>query len=334
VRDLKKTEMKHIDLHEFEKKYPDKEVVVDCIKKLKSLNLEKYDLKELNKMVNEGFHLIPFQHAFLAKGTNIFRGRVNHNLIKIGDNLVVNRDTFDFKINEFSMKTSGLTEYNRASIPGEATFYGSSNLNLACTEVLQNIKKTFVPNKNALFVTVGKWKVKKDLHMAPIYFSEKVSVLRKDIANYKSHYKSNARKIHKIPKAHDVSDLIMEFFCDEFCKKNIQSHHDYKLSALYARMLKDLNKVITAQRKMYIYDGLIYPSVAMNYAGDNISLFGENIDSLIELENAYKVLCFNFDFTAEIPKFNIAVIDEMDSNENGVIQWKKYVPNKPSHNTC
>ena len=153
--------------------------------------------------------------------------------------------------------------------------------------------------------------------MAPLLYSEEVKTVRKDINSYvnqnrkymESKYPSQSVQIH---------DLIMKFFSDQFSKKNISSHNDYKISALYSKILEDIN----ASQSDIQYDGIIYPSVVANFLGTNISLFDNNLDSKIELTKAHKVLCANIDF-AETPKFGVAAISESDAiDESGNITWK------------
>lgn len=305
-------------------KYPDKNELLDFIKKLKSLNLEEYDIEDLEKIVYKGFGVIPFLQQPVPTNTKIFRSRINHKQIKFFDNFVFGNQVEYNNVSEFGIKKAvDISEFGRANEPRESVFYGSTQLMLACAEVLQNVRKSLVTVTNPLLVTVGEWKVKKQLQLAPIYFSEKVCEVRNDLANHKNSYKKKIREKFIIHDILDINDLIMEFFCDEFCK-DIKSHHDYKLSALYSKILKKWSMSPSAQHQNSIYNGIIYPSVAMSYVGDNISLFGENLDSIIELETAYKVLCFNFDYQLRYPRFTIMVIGQMENiDEYGNITWKE-----------
>jgi len=189
--------------------------------------------------------------------------------------------------------------------------------------VLQDMRYLFQPRYEAGFATVSVWKTLKDIRVAPIYYSENVTKVRKDIAAYKEGNKKQVREWNKVSHATlDVSDLIMEFFCDEFSKSDINTEHDYKFSVSYTRRLQHANTVIAPEHKKESFDGILYPSVALKFAGDNVALFDDDLYTKIKFQTAYEVVCTHFDF--DIGTLNSFFLHEIESiDADGNIVWKK-----------
>lgn len=194
---------------------------------------------------------------------------------------------------------------------------------MACCEVLQDLKYSFNLSKEIGLTTVGVWRVLKDLHVAPIYYSDTVCKVREDIAKYKAGNREFMRSKNIVSHSPiDVSDLIMEFFCEEFSKNPIDFPEQYKFSASYARRIKQANSFLAEEHLDKSFNGLIYPSVAYKFKGDNIALFGENLESKIKLETAYKIVCTDFDFdNGRLKSYFLHEIESID--EQGNIQWNK-----------
>lgn len=313
--------MNYRDIKDFESRFPDKEKALEFLNMLNSLDLSQYDLDKIDNMINDVFHIIPFGTSHIPKGTKLFRARKNkpsqvfYNISELGLN-----------------KPDNITEFGRANKPHEPIFYCSSNVKLACAEVLQSLKNKFNPKNEVGLTTVSVWETTKELHVAPIYYSEAVCKVRDDIKNYKEGNKNHIREKNIINSSTlDVSDLIMEFFCDEFSKININTHHDYKLSASYSNRLKHANKLVAPMYSNSRFDGIVYPSVAMMYKGDNIALFEENLDDKIKFETAIQAICLDFDF--DKPDFQSYFTYEIESyDKNGNLTWSKepWRPNNES----
>lgn len=304
--------MRDIAIEDFESRFPDKETALAFIKKLQNLDLSKYEIEDIDNMIDEVFHIIPFGIGHLPKGSKLFRARKND-----GDRIFQN--VSELGIN----KPENIKEYGRANNPEEPVFYCSSNVKLACAEVLQNLRKTFNPKEEIGLATVTVWETIKDLNVAPVYYSSSVTGIREDIKMYKEGNKNHIRKNNIIKsETLDVNDLIMEFFCDEFSKINIKSHHDYKLSASYANRIKNANSLIAPQHFDKKQDGIVYPSVAMKYTGDNYVFFNENLEGKIKFETAIQTICLDFDFDkADFKSYFTYEIESCDKNGNLV--WSK-----------
>lgn len=302
--------MKDLNIEDFESRFPDKETAIAFINKLQSLDFSQYEIEDINEMIDNVFHMIPFGIGHIPKGTKLFRARKNNN------------DEIFYNVSELGInKPENVTEYGRANKPNEPVFYCSSNVKLACAEVLQSLKKSFNPKKEVGLTTVSVWETTKDLNLAPVYYSSSVADVREDIKNYKEGNKNHLREKNIInSETLDVNDLIMEFFCDEFSKINIKTHHDYKLSASYASRLRHANDLIAPQHSDKKFDGLIYPSVAMKYTGDNYVLFADNLMDKIKFETAIQTICLDFDFEkADFKSYFTYEIESCD--ENGNLVW-------------
>jgi len=160
---------------------------------------------------------------------------------------------------------------------------------------------------------------------APLYYSENVIKVRKDIEAYKTGNKKQQREWNKVSHATlDVSDLILEFFCDEFSKSNIESENDYKFSVSYTRRLQQANKAIAPQFESEKFNGIVYPSVALKFAGDNVALFDENLYNKIKFKTAYEVVSTHFDFNVgTLNSFFLHEIESLDADGNLV--WNKNI---------
>ena len=295
-----------MDARKIENKFPPVEKTNDFIKNLKAINLVDTSLAELDKVINNYFELIPFASGFIKKGETVFRARINEN------------DTSFENISELGLKPKEkVKEYGRANRPEESIFYCSDNFGMACGEVLQNFKKYYNPRKKMGVVTVGEWEILRDLHISPVYYSESVMAKRKDVEYFKKHNSEYLRAKGIIKEETlDASDLLLEFFCDEFSKKSIDSPNDYKYSVWYMWKLNRMNDLIHPQFNNQKFDGIVYPSVVMNYQGDNIALIAIELDTKIKFKTAYEVICTDFDF--ENAKFRFAKIGQLNSvDENG-----------------
>jgi hypothetical protein len=302
---------------EFESRFPSKEVALDFVSKLRGLTLKDISLKELDQLIDSVFYIIPFSLGVIPKNTLFYRARVNEK-----DKSFLHLDQLTLR------KHSDVKSFGRANQPGESIFYCSTNMNLACGEVLQDIRYSFKPKYEAGFATVSVWKALKDIRVAPVYYSEKVAKVRKDVASYKEGNRKQVREWNHVSHATlDVTDLIMEFFCDEFSKSDITYEDDYKFSVSYTRRLQHANTLVAPQHEKERFDGIVYPSVALKFAGDNVALFDDNLYSKIKFHTAYELVCTHFDF--DIGTLNSFFLHEIESiDANGNIIWKQNIYGK------
>ena len=159
--------MAEVDIKDFESRFPSKEIALNHFETLRQLDLKNISSTELDDMINEMFQMIPIGTSFIPKDTLIFRARVNGK-----------EEEFNH-ISQISIRDSKyISSFGRANQPKEAVFYAASNLEMACCEVLQDLKYSFNPKREIGLTTVGVWKVLKELHVAPIYYSDAVCKLR------------------------------------------------------------------------------------------------------------------------------------------------------------
>jgi hypothetical protein len=302
--------MDTIDITKFENQFPSLEEAINFIPKLRAVDLSNISLDDLGEMIEDVFKTIPFATGTIPKGQTIFRARVNE-------------DDHSFEnISQLGLKPKHkVDDFGRANRPYEAVFYCADNFELACGEVLQNIKYSFNPKGEIGITTVSEWETLRDLHVSPIYYSEAVMEKRKDIAEFKENNSEFLRAKGTVKsKTLDVSDLILEFFCDEFSKSKITTPNDYKFSVWYFMRLNKMNNQIASKYATKKFDGVVYPSVAMKFKGNNIALFDKNLFSKITFKTASEILCTDFDFeNASFKSFKIRKLDSI--GKNGQLNW-------------
>ena len=96
------------------------------------------------------------------------------------------------------------------------------------------------------------------------------------MAKYQYHY-NNIKA--DFPDQIDEIEFLLEFFSDEFAKKDIKDDSDYKISAAYT------NIAINNRN----YAGVLYPSVRSDYQGYNIALTIPAVENCLDLELAAMV---------------------------------------------
>lgn len=84
-------------------------------------------------------------------------------------------------------------------------------------------------------------------------------MVRQDILKYKNGSKKFSKQSAISRETLDVNDIIMDFFCNQFSKQNINTEHDYKFSISYTRRLKFMNSLIAPEHQHERFDGIVYP---------------------------------------------------------------------------
>lgn len=307
--------MNQKQIEDFESRFLPFNNVFKFIADLKSIDLTKIELSDLDNLIDEQFHLIPFTLGNINKGKELIRARVNENNKQFTN------------IRELGMPPiEKITKYGRANSPKERIFYSSQNRKLACGEVLQDLKYLSNPVTETRIVTISVWEIISNLNLATIYYSPEVIKYRKDVENFK---KGNQDLMNKTSKLNEntikTNDLITEFFCDEFAKDNIKHTDEYKFSVLYTNRLREGNQFIAPEFAKHKFDGILYPSVAMKYKGDNIALFDFELDTKIKFKTAYEVVCLDFDF--DKPDFDIYLLHELiEIKQDGTLIWNSEIP--------
>lgn len=301
-------EMSEIDKIQFEKGIPSIEQAQKDLKTLKNLSLSDFNGKALEKVIKRYIPVTPHYPAHLDEGAFIFRARLNK--LNKPYSLVEEIDIPDKKY---------VKDYGRANLPNSPVFYGALDLELALFEVCQEYKSSLDPKREAAFITAGQWKVKKGekLYLSSIYQSKEYHKARPDLKNS---YDTNTNFLNNETLNKDKAKVLqwyIEFMADEFSKRNIANTDDYKISAYYAESVKNFNNLTNS----FKFDGLCYPSVAMQFKDDNVALFKDAVENKLELVNTYYIACGNMNF--DDATFVNGVIHEAKEIKNGKIIWKE-----------
>jgi len=298
---------------QFESRFTKTSECVKHIDELKKLNLFEITDKELKTKINNCFNIIPFTSALIPAGSELFRARLN-----------INDNPFTSVEDIYAPPADKIKKNGRANKAGERIFYCASNFKLAAFEVLKDLKHSFNPKSKVASLTIGIWKIKVDLHVSNITYSEKLHSLREDILLA---FNETQKTLHDNGNLSDdiltSNKMILEYFAEEFIKDNIKDESDYKVCNYYVSALKTSSKLIAPQYSSDKFDGINYPSVAMKYKGDNQALFIESADLKLEIVNAIQVLCGNLDF--EKGDYTAGILHEADSIINGEITWKNEI---------
>ena len=295
---------------DFEKRFTKTSDALKHIEKLKLIDLTRVTDSELELIINRCFNIIPFTSATIPKGTQVFRARVNIN----------NGKPFNYLHEIYAPPSKCIKKYGRANKPCERVFYCSSNLKLAAFEVIQELKNKCNPRNEVVFLTIGIWKTKVDLHVSNIIYSPVLHKLRDDIL---TSFQQSQKDIFDGTLDDDTktaSSLLLQFFAEEYTKNNIKTDADYRISNYYINSLRNANSFIAPQFSSEKFDGINYPSVAMKYKGDNQAIFIESANDKLEAVNALQVICSNIDF--ENGDFTPGIMHEAKSIIDDIIDWK------------
>lgn len=200
------------------------------------------------------------------------------------------------------------TKYGRCNIIGKPVFYGADGLDIAVSESCADV----LNSKNSiLYLTVGEWKLKKDIEVSIICHSKKAHRKSGDlIIAYQSLLKlkkNTAASKNEIR----IWKIINKYLSGEFSKKVSQGEEcKYKSSALFSNSLL----------KSKMVSGIYYPSVGYRFYGHNVA-YDTNLidDGSIILESAKHVKC-TFIHKNKAPK--IEVLNSTHSIDGDHMIWK------------
>lgn len=308
--------MNNWNQEEFEKRFTEPVDAIRKVDQLKSLDLSTKSDDEIKDLINSYFNIIPFTSGTIPAGSELFRARLNQN-----------DQPYNSIEDIYAPPAQVVKGYGRVNKPGERIFYSASNFKLAAVEVIQDFKYSFNPKQEVAFLTIGIWRTMVDLHVASIIHDPKIHELREDI---KKDYKSNQDLLFNGMIKNETalaSNILLQFFAEEFTKADIKGDYEYKISNFYISSLREANNHIAPQFQSEKFDGIDYPSVAMKYKGNNQALFIDSVDDKLEFTNAIEVICSNMDF--DKGDFLLGILHEAESIEEGKIIWKKelYRPN-------
>lgn len=286
-----------------QEKLPSPVEVIKKINTLKSLNYRELSFEDVEKIINHYFEMIPLNPCMINTGATIYRARCNKNQLPYND------------INDIYITPKDLIkDYGRGNRPFQQIFYSSNDFEHAAFEVLQHHKKSRNPFNDVDGVTIGEYRVIKPLFMATLMHSKDVQKVRLEIQEHLQ----NEKKFLKYSKSFDglvkSSELLLEFFADEFAKPNIIHNSDYMISVQY------VNSILKSNSFGSGFDGVNYPGVAGKYRTDNQAIFKKSADEKLQLIKTYNVMCTGFDFV----KGNLicSILNESNAISSDRIVWK------------
>lgn len=239
--------------------------IQEFIETSQKTDLSKLGYLKMKHLIVSNSIQFPYTTALIKKGATIERGRVN-------DSPFYNSEF------EISYRTDygNIREFGRANKPYESMFYGamsSGEIKLARIILFSELVKEFtnIPTTDVeITMTIGRWVAKEDFEVADVCFSENYfnnNEIKERYENWKA--KMIDFEIGQI----DYQNLLI-FFADEFSKKEIKTHHDYKLACLYKDFAIHSNKLC----------GICYPSVRTDYKAYNIALTPDTVERYLELK--------------------------------------------------
>lgn len=296
----------------YEDRLPDPLDVLSSIDKLRNLDLTKISDDAFADLVTNYFNITPFNYSTAPANSLIFRARLNKGM-----------EPFSSVKKIYVPPADKIKNYGRANKPGERVFYGAANYCLAAYEVLQDKQNNFITKDKRFLLTVGVWKVLSDFNILNIIDDTKIHNIRPDIfQTYQESQKSIFRGILKETKGLKAAiseSLMMKYFAEEFSKKRTKKDPYYRVSNFYISSLKKGSQLISPKYQDKIFEGINYPSVAMNYKGDNQAIFIESADKKLELVDVLLVQFRDIDFK-EI-NFKAEILGKAKSIINDKIVW-------------
>lgn len=283
--------------------FPTKEQINKVLSELKEMNLQEVSYDDIfNKLAYE-LKIIPFVTAKLKKGNYIERGRIN------------SPEEIFYSETDISYRTDieNIKKYGRANCPKQSMFYGALKSDFIEYPRIVNLFEIsglfrdgdLISNGEFIF-TVGKWKIKEDFEVVEIVFDKETIERIPDIKKAYEYHLNNIRQ--EFPEQVEEFENMLEFFSNEFAKKEISNDDDYKVSVVYTNMAINNRG----------HDGIIYPSVRTEGEGRNVVLPIEVVDKYLELEKVAMFKIIKNGDKAEM--LNIAVALEL-GEKNTQFNW-------------
>ena len=253
-------------------KLPSVEEIKKLISEYESADLENVSFNKLSVQLRR-LNWIPILTAKLNKGYHIERARINK-----PNEIFYSEKDLSFRNDYEDIKT-----YGRANIKHHSLFYGAIESDviahprlinlLETSQIFRNLGKVKV-DKADFVMTVGKWKIKEDIEVAEMVFNENSIKNSKDVEKSFNYHLNNLKKEH--PENLEQFKLILEFFSNQFAKKEIKKDTDYMISAAFADFVMNWKGL----------PGLKYPSVKSDYMGHNIVLTPAAVEQYLEIDIA------------------------------------------------
>lgn len=268
--------MNELFMEEFKPTYnianlPDRKTLEKITSELRNADLSKVSYQKVFYTLLNDLKLIPFVTAKLKAGHHIERARLNEpNQIFYSEKDISYRTDFE-----------NIKKYGRANFPGQSLFYGAIKTEHIDHPRIVNLLETSEMYRTAdrktdaeFVMTVGKWRIKQDFEVVESVFNKHNIATSPQI---KASYEYHLEKIKKeIPDRLDDIEFLLEFFSDEFAKKEIKTDSDYKVSVAYTELAINFKNLA----------GVTYPSVRTDYQGFNVALVMPAVENFLELEVA------------------------------------------------
>lgn len=291
--------------------YPDQ--IKITLNKIKQYDFYGYDFKQITLLIRKYLEALPVIVNTFKSGNYLARARTKEN---------------DIPYNRFSKITLPIKKlvksYGRANIPGQTVFYCSSDYETAIKEATQwhitdagtLISRKMLDqnyNPHVKFVTVSIWRAIKDLKVASLFLN-KEAMQSNPIVNYFGNKVYSENPNLRNDKVKESINLILEFFSNEFGKKDIKNEKDYILSAYYANEIYNMYKL---NQKI---DGILYPSIAYDYKGENFALVEEAYKEKLEFVTAFHNIVYNLEHNGK--PLQIGEISQVYNQVGDVFTWK------------
>ncbi|HEY9166945.1 MAG TPA: hypothetical protein VIS48_12380 [Candidatus Kryptonia bacterium] len=236
------------------------------LNQLKNLDLSTYPYERAKELIGKlGWY---YAELPLRSGATIIRSRLNEN-----------KKAFTSKEELTYVSKEKNKTYRRASTPHSTMFYAalepgslerdrfySAQVTCACELLKEWMGDKYVMGRKV--ITLGYWRVTKDLHLCAVVQNE-------DFSSSNPTVKLIMDRLTKcIADLEDKKDdvlLVSTFFANEFAKKE-RNNYDYLLSSVFTERM--VNKGM---------DGVFYPSVCLDGRGFNIAISPLVADSKLEL---------------------------------------------------
>ena len=279
-------------LQEIDETFNSPEYIAQSLHDFKNKNWNGKRFPDLVNYFRSTFKAVPFHLINIKKGTVLFRGRKN--------------DQFKYPIfnnlEEISIRSDDKVDtFGRANIPKQSVFYCSTDEVSVVREVTQwyvndtgraqdlHTKGTVDMSWSPFtcMMTISAWVVNEDLQLALLFSSM-------DKQRSLEIQKCAKERLTIGPEGSEAnnksSNLIVDFFSNEFAKNDVKHHLEYIYSAYYAFEVFHEHGLNNQGTK---YDGVQYVSVANDYNGENIALSRNALEKKIQFLGANFCCTFN-----------------------------------------
>lgn len=253
---------------------------------IENINVKEASIKEIEKLFSTILDAYKVSSVAVAEGTHIFRGRICSKPKQLKE--------ISYPPKEF------VREYGRLNDIGQSMFYGSVGRGVPVFELNAKVGDTLI---------MSLWKTKKQMVLNHAGFNSE--------AFQRLNSNRSLKKISEVYKFindtlrfNDLNAVVYNYLAKVFTRKVNKYNSDYyKISIALSNVL--LNSPL--------FDGIMYPSIAMSANSENIVLKPEFVDENLELVNVKYVEVTSFVAGSE---YKTDTLDTATSiNSNGEIQW-------------